>query len=386
MSWTRIDFKPVDVLVNSDARSDWPGGFAPGGRIWPGAFAGLLRTAILREHGFDEGTDAVVGFSRLDFSFRFRGPFHTSPNGLPLFPMPRDRQQTRSALGTPRADRLHPDETIVSDAPVTLLRGQPNGELDDRLVIPAHLAYLLAEAARGTARARAAWEDGVAGGVFGRSNPISDVVSGERRYGHKRRASGVPEDGALFSRATWRFRESRDGMKAAGFCGLLDAHSGTLLPGPILSRLGGDGHLTAATLESSFEKGSLAPLLALTDLVCRHVEETGRFCLYLATPAIFSAGWAPTLTTSTGSALEARLVAAAVGKPEIIGGWSMAKGRSRPKPLRRATPAGSIYYFTVDAANRPEVANLIETRYGFPGSISDLDAELGLGVCVPGVW
>lgn len=90
------------------------------------------------------------------------------------------------------------------------------------------------------------------------------------------------------------------------------------------------------------------------------------FKLYLATPAIFKEGWRPAPETVPG----ARLIAAVVGKPQYIGGFDMKpkKGRpSRPKPMRRAVPAGSIYYYQGIAEVKED-------------SISDYGNEQGYGI------
>ena len=74
----------------------------------------------------------------------------------------------------------------------------------------------------------------------------------------------------------------------------------------------------------------------------------GIFTLYLATPAVFRQGWLPdfldpnSLTGSFGGAT-VRLLAAGIGRYVPLGGWDIQ--RRRPKPMRRAVPAGSVYHF-----------------------------------------
>lgn len=94
------------------------------------------------------------------------------------------------------------------------------------------------------------------------------------------------------------------------------------------------------------------------------------FKLYLATPAIFREGWRPSLEKIPG----ARLIAAVVGKPLSIGGFDMKPkngNRPRPKPMRRAVPAGSVYYYLGSSEE-------IEALHGT--SISDYAAEQGYGI------
>lgn len=74
------------------------------------------------------------------------------------------------------------------------------------------------------------------------------------------------------------------------------------------------------------------------------------FTLYLVTPAIFRNGWLPdalapeTLAGELGGA-EVRLLAASLGRYLPLGGWDIVA--RRPKPMRKAVPAGSVYHFEI---------------------------------------
>jgi len=73
------------------------------------------------------------------------------------------------------------------------------------------------------------------------------------------------------------------------------------------------------------------------------------FKLYLLSPAVFEQGWLPDFVNNEDHTWEpvpgvqTKLVSAAVGKALTIGGWDLAK--NLPKPINRAVPAGSVYYF-----------------------------------------
>jgi CRISPR-associated protein Cmr3 len=103
----------------------------------------------------------------------------------------------------------------------------------------------------------------------------------------------------------------------------------------------------------------------------RQVE--GRFKVYLAAPAFFESGWLPDDWHGFFGGGSARLVAAAVGRPHFIGGWDIA--RQKPRPIRAAVPAGSVYYFETEEAfvydGRP-----ITDRYG----------QIGFGQVLIGRW
>lgn len=110
-----------------------------------------------------------------------------------------------------------------------------------------------------------------------------------------------------------------------------------------------------------------------------------RLKIVLLTPAWFDGGWRPAdgdWARLLGAPPEAkvRCVAAAVGRPQYIGGWAVAAGREGHKPLRGFAPPGSVYYFE---AERPIGAPpaFTDTPAGEPSFASQ-----GFGVCVAGAW
>ena len=120
-------------------------------------------------------------------------------------------------------------------------------------------------------------------------------------------------------------------------------------------KLGGEGKTV------QIEKTDLA-LSIKSKIVEKEVAEeeldyaSDYFKLYFATPAIFANGWFPRWLreekegligsfSHKGKKVEFRLIAAAVGKPEAVGGFDPYK--NEPKELRYAIPAGSVYYFQV---------------------------------------
>ncbi len=103
--------------------------------------------------------------------------------------------------------------------------------------------------------------------------------------------------------------------------------------------------------------------------------EGSRFKLYLSTPAIFDEGWRPNLLKY---GINAELAAAAVGKPIHIGGFDMEKGK--PKPMYRAVPAGSVYFYET-----PEDLLTVKEKL-FGKAISDKMPEQGYGIAYLGNW
>ena len=109
------------------------------------------------------------------------------------------------------------------------------------------------------------------------------------------------------------------------------------LPEKGLLKLGGEGKAV-----------SYANINSLHEIVCPDISN--QFKLVLTTPAFFKNGWLPSWIdekTLQGElkGIKLKLLVAAVGKPQYIGGWDMKN--NRPKPMRKAVPAGSVYYFEI---------------------------------------
>lgn len=112
------------------------------------------------------------------------------------------------------------------------------------------------------------------------------------------------------------------------------------LPSSGLVRFGGDGR--GATVEPCDP--------AMPEPPWEEIAGSRRFKLVLSTQGLFPRGWLPpgVQQTEDGCAwsyrgMSAKLVAASLGRPEVLSGWDMAT--DRPKPALRAVPAGSVYWF-----------------------------------------
>jgi CRISPR-associated protein Cmr3 len=113
-------------------------------------------------------------------------------------------------------------------------------------------------------------------------------------------------------------------------------------------------------------------------------DDKTRFKLYLATPAIFSQGWLPgemDKITLSGiwRGIDLRLMAAAVGKPNHIGGRDISQ-RDRQRDMAMAVPAGSVYFFETEAGPA-EVMNAFDGK-----CVSDADPTIGFGLSYIGGW
>lgn len=122
------------------------------------------------------------------------------------------------------------------------------------------------------------------------------------------------------------------------------------------------------------------PLPSAPEAVLNSVEG-GAVRVVLATPAIFQHGWRPErlFDAPLGSAL----VAASVGRAEIVSGWDLATNKARP--TRRCAPSGSVYFLRLggDAAARRAWA---EAAWLEPRADSDTDRLDGYGSLLLGAW
>ncbi len=107
------------------------------------------------------------------------------------------------------------------------------------------------------------------------------------------------------------------------------------------------------------------------------------FKLYIATPAIFEKGWLPkwidesNLEGSYNNGIRLKLLGCAIGRPVYIGGWDIAGGR--PKPMRKAVPQGSVYYFKILNGDKDKIKETFHFK-----NISDINPEEGFGLSIIG--
>jgi CRISPR-associated protein Cmr3 len=141
-------------------------------------------------------------------------------------------------------------------------------------------------------------------------------------------------------------------------------------------RLGGEGRTAALDPGTPFPGGG--------------EEEAARFSLCFLTPALSRTGGYPPgfaygeehgQIRGVLAGRPCRLVAAALPRFTFVGGWDLAS--QRPKPLRRAIPPGSVFFFeTLDGGALPlsEIDGRCFSDY--PGEHLE---EQGFGLAVAGV-
>ena len=139
-----------------------------------------------------------------------------------------------------------------------------------------------------------------------------------------------------------------------------------------LMRLGGEGKVVKVSNADGIDWFSVEP----PDL-------TGKtqFKVYLSTPSLFKSGWLPDFSNKFQDCnINASLVAAAVGRPIHIGGFDMKN--NCPKPMLKAVPSGSVYYYKTDALTNNQADALKSMFHG--KSVSDFHAAQGFGLAYLG--
>jgi len=100
--------------------------------------------------------------------------------------------------------------------------------------------------------------------------------------------------------------------------------------------------------------------------------------IYLATPAVFKNGSVPEfISNGHYDGIDFKLLTMAIGKPKFIGGFDMKA--NKPKPMKKAVPAGSVYYLKSNKAK--ELAKKLHCK-----SISEVNPEQGFGICYCGTF
>ena len=199
----------------------------------------------------------------------------------------------------------------------------------------------------------------------------------EQRVGHRiARDTSVVEEGFLYSAAHIRFREELNGKCYGKLRILVAVQNLDNLSLDDIVYLGGER-----------KKAKLSSEDRDLDLWDEHILseiKSGRFFLYLLTPAIFNEGWCKKSWPDEFDG--AKLVGAAVNKPVYLSGWkrSTASG-GIPRPIKKAVPEGSVYFFETEGWDDERFERLYGA-YNFNKSLSDEYPCAGFGTSLIGSW
>lgn len=173
----------------------------------------------------------------------------------------------------------------------------------------------------------------------------SDYLTTEPKIGIARSQCTHTSDEGMLYRVGMNRLESKLKDDKANKLSIIVDFEGLDIPEKGMMKMGGEGKAVKYQEENSIS-------------IDKPEITSGKFKLYLSTPAIFEKGWLPkdcrlengefiwdlTLTENGNEYhFKLKLLTAAIGKPVSIGGWDIKN--KRPKTMRKAVPAGSVYYF-----------------------------------------
>jgi CRISPR-associated protein Cmr3 len=152
-------------------------------------------------------------------------------------------------------------------------------------------------------------------------------------------------------------------------------------------RLGGEGRAAA------YRGLDHSPAAAIDrERIAARIADTGRFFLWLITPALFPGGWRPPFLRDGGpegelEGLKVRLTAVRIPEPIFLGGFRLGPGASgKGKPGFWAVETGSVYFFELIGTPAAEaVSRLVDARTFFPlsGQIGGMERQ-GFGATLIG--
>ena len=191
---------------------------------------------------------------------------------------------------------------------------------------------------------------------YGKNNFYLDEKETLSAPGHDERVhaainpkAGVSKDGDLFSTTGLDFVHKENENFFSHEQISVDIESDNL-PERFIASIGGERRL-AEFLRNDEDK-------ILWEYPQELLISSNKIRLVLATPAIFSKGWLPDwidennltgIIPNTNTKL--KLISAVVDRWLPISGWSYERGNTGPKPIRRAVPAGSVYFFEIIEGN-----------------------------------
>ncbi len=330
MNWHAIE--PLDVLfLRGNKLFGDPGSYGEAlVPPWPSAAAGAIRSAILARDGIDLGafgrgdtTHGTLGSRDAPGEFRvtaFRLARKTDEGWQALYAQPADLIIGKNDDGGTTIDRLQPQE---------LAAGIQSSLPTDHLPVLTQSARSKPDS--GWWLSEAAYRDY----LNGKTPSVADLVHAGKLWLMDERVGvgieavrGRAEDGKLFTVQAVAFRKN---------VGFVAATEGDDFSHETLLRLGGDGRAAYCQPLEDY-----TPPQANLETIC----QAGRARIVLTTPGIFPKGWRLPGMADDGrfelQGIKGRVVAAAVGRAEVISGWDLA--RWQPKSARRAAPTGSVYW------------------------------------------
>jgi len=361
--WYKI--KPLDTLFFRDGRP-----FTMGSETWanpifppyPSTVYGAIRTWIIFERGnlkdFKEGKfKEELGTPPEKGNLKIKGPFICLENNI-YFPVPFDLLKKR--VTTEKEKKLfyinciNRPEIFISDYSLERILVNKNDfelkECDEFLDINSLKDYLMD------------YEKQL------EFTEKKEIFSYERKTGIKRsRETLSSEEGHLYKISMIRLK------REASFYIEIEGLNSYPCEGKV--QLGADWKIV------KIEKTEEDLLKELREIDFQLNNKI--FKIYYATPAIFKKGWIPDWIDETNfegnyKGIKLKLIACSIGKYKLIGGWDLAN--NRPKPMYKAVPSGSVYYFKIlDDTPAEKIKEVFHLK-----NISDINPEEGFGLSLVG--
>lgn len=372
-SWYTIE--PQAPLVFRTAKPFGAGSRDGANFPWPSSLAGLLRTQIMDDNGWQPGlSDAQQEELR---AMPVAGPLLARREGdalTPWLPRPADALLLLNDDGGLAYRRLQPARLppgCGTDLPAGLLPLLLDGK---------HKGKPQAGPAYWPLEKMLAWGRGETVTVPG--DDVTPWVTERRTHLAIDRETLAAQDGKLFQTEGLEFGHRRIELEGrpAGY----SSHDWVLLaqgPHKITPRLvtfGGEGRLS--WLAPMATPALPAPANLATTLA-------KGFAVTLITPALFADGWRPAWLDDRlegempgTEGLRVRLRAAAVERWQSISGWDLALWKARP--ARKAVASGATYWFEILPGSPPPTDAL------WLAALSDnpQDRRDGFGIALPRPW
>ena len=375
------DGKPFEMGVDNFSHFIFP--------PFPMTFYGALRTAIISSRAsignflkdeIDKSLKDIVGDRENPGNLEIKGPFlfhidYLTESKTFFAPLPYDLLEYNSGNRTifvkiAPNDSLHFYSNLKHEiTPATPQEETESKEHEERYINIINLvrAYFLSPTFN-------------ANEIANKTRVKTEIFEIERKVGIKLdKSTKSAEENYLYSASHIRLKE--------GFGFLVEVNNdNNLLPNQGYLRLGGDTRV-AEFKEIDFDLSSITE-----DIVNRLPELNKDFLLefILLTPAIFKNGWYPDFLNNNDGFLKGELggviltlKSAVLGKPLYIGGFDLAKGY--PKEMKKAVPAGSVYYFKIDgAADRSKISEFIKNFNFSSIETEPLYIKQGFGITLIG--
>ncbi len=359
----RIFIEPLDVMLFRDGKPFSAEEDVIASSIFPpfpSTFYGAIRTEILSRQNFEflplspvkNNSQYLNQIDSLTQDLGIVGPFIADENHLEYFPIPKDVMKIK---GEDKYVQLKPRSSppFKSDLAVSPLWVKTNYDehMEDSkgFIRESKLKiYLRGEKSDG-------WS----------ILSLDEIFQKEERVGIKRPGATKTTEEGLFYIAEFVRLKSRYGFT-------LDIEGNADLPDKGFLRLGGESR--AASYRKIEDRNWD------DDAIKKKIKETRKFKLYLLSPAIFNQGWvAEWMQKGEKDGLKFKRVSACVGKPVSVGGFDIVK--NEPKPIKKAVPAGSVYFFELLEGNVDELFKAFQFK-----SISDEKQKEGFGITLVGGW